>query len=178
MKLTTYNKRLFMIGTIVSLMMLPGCSKVENLVGDPVPPVNEELNLNQEDERDLVEMPGYTKRWNNEHKSTLRDEIEFLTANSYLLPLDLSYSLEEIETILDDVTRNDKNTERVTLANETKPLVEDLANIALNPQGLEIDPSTNMESFNLRTHEIKDKILTLQEKVNSLINIKDETKDK
>lgn len=172
MKLNVYSGKLFMIGSIIiSNLLATGCQTItDDLVGDPVDEVNQDLQIEQPDDRDITEMPGYEKRWKNQYKQDLKYEADFLLASNYIMPADIVYSVEHIQEICEDIITNDKNTKRVTLAKEIKILAEDLRQEANSYAGTIKHPKTGMDVFDLSSHSIKSKLLDMQSKLLNLID--------
>lgn len=172
MRLNAYSGKLFMIGSIIiSSLLATGCqTTTDDLVGEPIPEVNQDLQLEQPDDRDITEMPGYEKRWQNQYKQDLKYEADFLLASNYIMPADIVYSVEHIQEICEDIITNDKSTERLSLAKEIQSLAEDIKQEANSYAGTIKHPKTGMDVFDLSSHNIKSKLLDIQGKLLDLID--------
>lgn len=178
MRLKRYNKKLMIIGSIVlGSLILNGCQMTaDDMVGDPVEEVSEDLDIVKPDDRNIIDLPGYEKRWQNDYRQSLKDEAKFLTSSNYMLPADIAYSAVVVQEICIDVITNDRNMERVAFAKEVNELAKALEDESDLYEGTIEHPSNGMQVYDLSVHGIKERLVNLQNKLNEFSEIKTESK--
>lgn len=167
MKLKLYNRKLMIIGSlVVGALMLNGCQMTsDEVVGEPIEEINESLEIVKPDDRNIIDLPGYNKRWQNDYRESLRDEANFLTSSNYMLPADVAYSAVVVQEICIDVITNDKDEERKAFAKEVNELAKALEDEANLYEGTITHPSNSMQVYDLSTHPIKERLVNLQTKL-------------